>query len=313
MQYATTIIRELCALGERQLEAERKARKIIEAFLKKQNIPYSVEEYQTYIPKYQSWDLVVDGKPVACEPCGFLSGKITNNYTILSSLISSQKNINDANINFNPLANKISRSNHYFAPALAINRRDVGKVVNAKKILGSIKVKQQAHNSANILVGNSKNPKHVVFSHYDSISTGAVDNASGTALSMEYLVKYPEVMQDTLFALCGNEELSYDAPLYWGHGYRVFEASHKGLLVNAQQIVILDSFGHSKPEKITDLKTVMLGFPLISIESLLPKVNMIAGSLEGLMQFYHADNDVPGNITKENFQLAEKMLSKLLK
>jgi len=309
MQYASKLIKDLCAIGERQLAGEKKARKIIERFLKQHKIDYAVEEYDTYIPKYGRFGLTIDGKKVDCEPCGYISGKIESNYTVLSSLISSQKNIYDANINFNPACGQISRSNHYFAPALAINRKDVQKVVTAKQIDGFMTVKKTEHRSANILVGNIENPKYIVFSHYDSVSVGAVDNASGTALSLEYIVEHPEALAFTLFALCGNEELSYDAPLYWGHGYRVFEDNHGAMLENVEKILVLDSFGHSAPQKITSLDIVTLGFPIKSIGKYLPRVTMIAGSLEGLMTFYHAKNDLPKNVSPNFYAQTKEMFS----
>jgi hypothetical protein len=312
MKYAQQIIKDLTAIGERQLAGEKKARQVIESFLKAHHIPYAVEEYDTYIPKYQEWGLTVDGKKIASEPTGYVSGKISSNAVVLSSLISSQKNIYDANINFNPAADKISRSNHYFAPSLAINRRDVRKVVMGKAVSGFLKVKKTKHRSANILVGNITNPSFIVFSHYDSVATGAVDNASGTALSLEYIVENPDALKNGLFALCGNEELSYDEPLYWGHGYRVFEETHTEQLETVKQIIVLDSFGHSKPQIITALNIVTLGFPIRSIERQLSKIKMVAGSLEGLMRFYHAANDVPKNITPENYAKTKQLFHRLI-
>jgi len=312
MKYAQQIIKDLAAIGERQLDGEKKARQVIESFLKTHHVPYSVEEYDTYIPKYLDWGLTVDGKKIAAEPSGFVSGKISSNAVVLSSLISSQKNIYDTNINFNPAADKISRSNHYFAPALAVNRRDVGKVVMGKAVSGFLKVKKTKHRSANILVGNITNPSFIVFSHYDSVATGAVDNASGTALSLEYLIENPDALKNGLFALCGNEELSYDEPLYWGHGYRVFEETYAVQLETATHIIVLDSFGHSKPEIITALDIVTLGFPIRSVDRHLPKIKMIAGSLGELMRFYHAVNDVPKNITPENYAKTKKLFHRLI-
>lgn len=313
MKQAKKIISDLCAIGERQLVGEKTARKIIEDFLNGHHISFSAQEYLTEIPKYTSWGLKVDGKIVEAEPCGYVSGKIITNATLLSSLISSQKNLYDANINFNPSADRISRSNHYFAPALAIHRKDVGRVATAQKVDGFVSVQKSKHQSANILVGNLKNPKYIVFSHYDSVSTGAVDNASGTALSLEYILENPKSLEENLFALCGNEELSYDEPIYWGHGYRVFEQEYGKLLKNAKGILVLDSFGHSKPEIITDLSIVTLGFPIKKIKMYLPKIKMVAGSLNDLMRFYHASNDVPKNIDPKYFDHTKTLLHKLLR
>ncbi len=55
---------------------------------------------------------------------------------------------------------------------------------------------------------------YLVFSHYDSISSGVIDNASGTALSLYLVINYPKLLEKTLFVFAGNEELSYDEPIY---------------------------------------------------------------------------------------------------
>lgn len=303
----------MCLIPERQLKGEQQARKIIEKFLVDHGALYEVQEYDTFIPRYKKWNLLVDGKKIESLPCGYVSGKITGKDTILSSLISSQKNLYDTNINFNPSCKKISRSNHYFAPALAINRKDVGKVVMADTVLGEMVVEKKKHRSANILVGNLKNPKRIIFSHYDSVSTGAVDNASGTALSCDLIISQPELLKENLFALCGNEELSYDEPIYWGHGYREFELKYPKLLKSAKEILILDSFGHTKPQKITSVPVMTLAFPITAIEVYAPKMTVVAGSLNKLMDFYHAENDTPKEITPAYYVEAMKLVQKLMK
>lgn len=306
------IIKKLSNLGERQLEQETEACAYIESLLKENSVSYIVQTYETFVPRYIYASLTVDGKSIEVRPCGFVSGNINSNHTLLSSLISSQRNIYDANVNFNPLCPEISRSNHYFAPSLAINRRDVEKVVLGTDIRGEMKVEKKTHTSKNLLVGNVTNPAHVVVSHYDSISFGASDNASGTALSLDLIFSNSKLLENTLFALCGNEELSYDEPLYWGHGYRVLEAEYSSILDGAQQILILDSFGYSDPVVYQDIPTMLLSFPVTSIEQFAPKMKLIAGNFNGLMEYYHADNDVPENLLPEYLHKTKVLVQNLL-
>lgn len=306
------VIVTLTAIGERQLEKETKACSYILQVLDTEQIEYSVQEFDTEVPIYQHCSFMVDGEQLQVLPSGFISGTITNNHTILSSLISSQKNLYDANINFNPACKIISRSNHYFAPAFSIKRGDVQKVIDAKDILGKLEVSKTSHRSKNILVGNTKNPTIIIFSHYDSISTGAVDNASGTALSLELIVELPELQKNVLFVLCGNEELSYDEPIYWGHGYRCFEKEHGNLIKNCAQILVLDSFGHTEPIIFSDIPTMKLAFPIKDIATYAPKTKVIAGDIDALMEFYHAENDVPENIIDEYFEVTKELIIKML-
>jgi len=198
-------IHALSALGERQFQKETKACELIEKWLKREGIPYAKEKFKTYLPRFQEVKLTADGKEIPCAGSSFVSGVIEGTNHLISSLTSSQNFLYTDNINFNPACNGVSRSNHYFAPSLAIPKKYVPVVCSAKKVFGSVKVEKKAHESANILVGNRKNPNYLVFSHYDSISTGAIDNASGTALSLHLATNHKELLKKALFLFCGNE------------------------------------------------------------------------------------------------------------
>lgn len=306
------LITELTAINERQLEGEVQARKLLENFLHTNGIEYTTDEYTTYIPKYNDWGLSVDGKTIECLPCGYISGEINSKSTILSSTISSQKNLYDSNINFNPYCSEISRSNFYFAPALAISRSDVQAVVEADKVQGFLEVDKVKHISANLLFGNITNPKRVIFTHYDSVGRGAVDNASGTALTLDVAIQNPAWLDETLFAVCGNEEMSYDEGIYWGHGYREFAEKYKEILETVEAIYVLDSLGHSAPQIISDVSTMTLAFPVDNIDELAYKTRVIAGDLGKLMKFYHADNDKAENIIDSYYFDTYEMLYNLV-
>lgn len=306
------IIKTLSEMGERQFAVEQQARAYIEGFLATANVIFTVQEYETYLPKYNAWSLLADGENIECLPCGLVSGEVKSADVLLSSLISSQKNFYDANINFNPRCEAISRSNHYMAPALAVKASDVGKILQARTVEGCIEVEKTSHTSANILVGNAVNPKTLIVSHYDSISSGAVDNASGTALSLKLIVESEKLLSDTLFILCGNEELSYDETIYWGHGYREFEAAYQDIIRTVEKIIVLDSFGYSPTELITDIDVVRLAFPISSIRKNLSKITLLSGSYTELMAFYHAENDKLEFIKEKYFTEAEQIVRGLL-
>ena len=72
------------------------------------------------------------------------------------------------------------------------------KICKAKKIDGEIRVSKETRNIEDILVGNIKNPKHIIFAHYDSIEIGAIDNASGVAFSLSILIKNKEILKESL-------------------------------------------------------------------------------------------------------------------
>ena len=294
------IVKDLVSIGDRQLERETQAFLYIKHFLDMNNVSYSLQKYNTFVPKFLKYSLVADGKKIDCLPSGFVSGKIEDKHSIIST-ISGIEFVEDLpNINFNPECKGISRGDHYNAPALSVKYSDITKICNAKKVEGELLVEKTKHESVNILVGNTKNPKNILFSHYDSIQCGAVDNASGVALSLDLIVNNPEILKDNLLAICGNEELAYDKDYYWGYGYRVFEKKFPIHFQNAKKIIVLDSFGFTEPVLNKDIDIVILGFPVYSLKKYIKKISMISGEISELMKFYHSDLDIP-SLIKENF------------
>lgn len=250
-------------------------------------------------PRIQKETLKIDRRAVPCVATAMVSGNINTPNHLISSITSSQNFLFVENINFNPLCKTISRSNHYFAPALAVPRRFVSKIMNSRQLIGIVRVKKTRHISANILVGNHVNPRYLIFSHYDSLYGGAADNASGTVLSLYLAVNNPNLRKNTLFVFAGNEELSYDKPIYWGHGYRVFEQRHKKLLQRAKNILVLDCIGFSKTFFASDEKVVRLGFPIHSLSKVISKTRLVIGDMQKMMAFYHSELDRPTLINEQ--------------
>jgi len=307
-----TIISSLAAFGERQFVQNDAARDYISTVLDQLSISYTFETYDTDLPVYQRATLTVDGVSIPCQGSGLVSGEITSVDTLLSSLISSQKNLYDANINFNPRCTEISRSNHYFAPALSVVASDVSRLLAAEKIHGVLEVNKRTTQTGYFLLGNIANPQTIVFSHFDSIGLGAVDNASGVALAIELIKDNPKLLEHVLFVIDGNEELSYDEGIYWGHGYRVFEERYIKLIDQTKSILVLDSFGYSTPELITDVEIMTLALPIKNIQTHKSKMKLLSGSYGELMNFYHAANDQPELINDRYWQESKLLIEQEL-
>ena len=252
---------------------------------------HPTQNFSTFIPEYKKAELFADGKKIPVKPTCFVSGKIKDKKAILSSLISLERFVEDTNINFNPCCREFSRGNHYFAPSVAVRPKDLKKICDAKVVTGEVIVRKQKHQSKNILVGNRENPKNILFCHYDSIGPGAVDNASGTAVLLELILSHPETLKNNLYVIAGNEELSYDKPIYWGFGYRVFEKQYPLLLKNANQIFCVDCVGNGKTVFDQNIEIVRLGLPIKNLQKYLCKMYAVYGDFEKLMEVYHGDND----------------------
>ncbi|MCX6742735.1 MAG: M28 family peptidase, partial [Candidatus Parcubacteria bacterium] len=234
-----TLIKKLCDLGERQLGQEIKASKLLMAELEKYKVKFKLQYFPTKVPLIKSATLTADRRKIQALGCSMVSGMIKNKFKLATPVLKPLKK-EEVNINYNPKCAAISQSDFYFVPALAINKRDVSRIKKARYVEGEIKVQAQKHRSLNILVGNLKNPKNIIFAHYDSIGPGAVDDGSGVAALMRLIIDYPKLEKVNLFVLAGNEELSYDTPYYWGRGYRAFEKKYAQLLNNAKKILVVD-------------------------------------------------------------------------
>lgn len=282
-------------------------------FLRRKNIPLRTHSYKVAIPDVRRAVLRADGRLVSCEGCSMLGGRIMGKYKMISSLVSSAVLQDEANINFNPRASTISKANYYFAPSVAVDQKGLAAVLKAKKVEGEVVVKKTMHTSTDILVGNSKNPEFVCIAHYDSINAGAIDNASGVAVLMGAVLERPEFLQRGLFVFAANEELSYDKPVYWGHGFRVFEKKFHSILERAKRIVVIDSVGNGKTVRITDPDVVRLGFPIINAKRWSKKITFLAGDFDHLMSVYHSNADDGRGMSEKWLRDARAQLEKALR
>ncbi|MES2225916.1 MAG: M28 family peptidase [Patescibacteria group bacterium] len=305
------IAEELVALGERQGDTAILAADTLARRLKEKNIEYQVETIDTWLPVASS-SLTVDGKNVDSAPTSFIGGNISGKDALVSSLIPTRYLIDMPNINFNPRSRALSLPNFYFAPSLAVRSQDVDRILAGTKIEGVVEVEKRQYALPQLLVGNSTDPANIVFSHYDSIGPGAIDNASGTAVSLS-LAMDADFRKNTLFVFDPNEELSYDHPTYWGHGYRVFESRHADLLEKASRILVIDCVGNGVPQAISDPRILNLAFPILGLEKLLDKTLTIGGDIEKMLEVYQSDIDFTDLLTEKYLLETKDLIAGLLK
>lgn len=305
-------VKQLLKFSPRQLGNETKAGKYLMALLRQNKVNFQLQLFSFYHPDFIKAALFADGRKIASQAISFVSGKIEGKNNLISSLSSAKRDF--PFISFNPNCAAISASGRAInQPALAISKIDLPKILSAKKVQAQVVVKKIRHRSQNILVGNLNNPRNLVFSHYDSINTGAVDNASGTAVSLQLILNRQDLLKNNLFILSGNEELSYDFPVYWGHGYREFEKKYLHLMKRAKKILAIDCVGNARPRSYTDAYWVNEGFPIKNVNKFLPKTALVAGDLNKLMTVYHSRLDDLSQINQIYLNQAYAYLLKLLK
>ena len=303
-------IKRLVSFSPRQLDGETKAANFIIDLLKNNNIQYCLDYFFTFIPKIEEAVLMADKKIIPCQGCSFIGGEIKDKDYIISSLIFTGFFIDKPNINFNPKCPGISLSTFYPTPAVAISPKSLPLILKAKKVYGKVEVRKVKHKAVNILVGNMNNPKTIIFAHYDSINAGAIDNASGVAVITSIILER-RFLNDNLFVYSANEELSYDFPIYWGYGFRVFEKRYYKLLSKAKKILVVDSVGHSQTKIFRDETLMKLAFPINNLQKLKNKILVFSGEdLDNLFKVYHSNLDLPKGIKLKFLQDAKECVSK---
>lgn len=306
------LVKALCALGERQGPQALRAARIIIRALERANVPYKIEQVEAHLPVATS-KLTADGRSIDSAPTAFVPGRIDDAAALTSSLIPSRYLIDVPNINVNPSSKALSRSNFYFAPSLAIRKTDVPKLLKASHVRGEVRVRKARYALPQILVGNTEDPSTILFTHFDSLGPGAIDNASGTAVCLALALEESEILKRALIVFDPNEELSFDHPTYWGHGYREFERRHPKLLQKARRIISIDSVGNGKPSVIRDPKILNLAFPIKGLARLQQKTLTIAGDIEGLMKVYHSEADLPRLLSERYLEQARALARSLIR
>jgi hypothetical protein len=303
-------VKELVDLSPRFAHGEEKAAQYIRTVLDTHKVTYTDQEYEVAVPVPEKVTLIADGKKIECRNVGMEGGTFEGKDNLVSSLFWGDTDFYyPQNINFNPRCDgAVSMALYYKHPALAIRRSDIETILNAEKIHGETIVKPYTFTGHNFLVGNRKNPKTIIFTHYDCWETGAIDNASGTAVLMDTVLHNPELFKNNLFVIAGTEEISYDEPIYWGKGYREFQKEYSVLLEKADSLKVIDGVGYSEHQWITDPHIVILGLPLDTFETYQSKCSMITGDFDFLMEIYHSSDDTPDLLSENRLRDAQKLL-----
>ena len=255
---------------------------------------FKVQKFSTQVQVVTSVQLRLDGENVGCLGCSFESGKITSK----------------KQIHFSSHSDYISTPNYYQTPSVSISRLDQEKLNQVKEIDGNVTVEKYSYLSQNFLVGNIDDPKTIIFTHYDSLWGGAIDNAGGVSVCLKLISDNPSQIKNNLFVFAGNEELSYDFPNYWGYGYRQFEKYYLPQLRQARKIIVVDGVGLTSPDIFTeDLDSFL---PLKNLKTFQNKIKVISSKQAEVLKCYHCQEDTPEKISLEYLNQSENLIAQML-
>ncbi|MDT7890475.1 MAG: hypothetical protein RQ869_00190 [Candidatus Nanopusillus sp.] len=282
--------------------------KYIKENLEKVRIDFFDQYFKVSIPFDEgSYILLDNGEKIIGKANSFVSGYFEEKNIYSSQNINQEISI--PHINYNQYYDAFSGVIFYDFPVINIKKSDLIKVINSGEIKVYVNVKRKLIKTENILVGNIKNPKNIIFTHFDTIFNGALDNSSGTATLLYGIINNKININENLIVFSGCEELSYDRPYYWGYGYRVFEYEYKEILEKSKKIIVYDMLGHSKPILTKDY--IKEAFPIMS-EYLYEKSILISESNNDWIKFYHSDADTIDKINEDYIEEGLNLLLKIL-
>lgn len=305
-----SLICEFHKLSPRLLDNQIKTANLIKSIFSDRSIEFTTESFPTLTPVFTKFELKVDGQKIPCQPTSLVSGTIDKNCHIVDSSIE-YADYNKPNLNYNGKSDAISRASHYPVPSLAFSRLNLQLVKNATSISGLVEVKKVPHTSQNIILGNFSNPTNMVFSHFDSLEGGAMDNASGTAASIITIINHPELLTNNLFILSSDEELSFEKPDYWGKGYREFQKLHTNLFDSTKKIYLIDGLGLTPAT--AHQHEIKEFFPIIDIEKYIPKTFAISCDIPPQWSVYHSSEDTPEKLNQQYLDQSLQLINDLLK
>ncbi len=298
------IIQKLSDIAPRYGIGETKAGEVIIRQLEVSGITYLKESFKSSVPYFVKAELFADDIAIECLGSSLVSGKIENANHLISAFGNSGEN-HPFNISYSPITDEISVVDIYREPSVTISRKSVVQIVMAKEVWGEVIVEKQDFETANILVGNTQNPKSIVIAHYDNlfVGKGALDNAGAVVIMFEIIKNDPKIIENNLFVFSGNEEVSYDDyKTKSGYGFRKFEEKHFDILKNCWQIIVIDGIG------VSDASFSQNGLDWVlqvkCLDEIRNKVFWLQNDQSEVLKYFHTKADTIENISEKYLQQA---------
>lgn len=293
---------------------EKLAIKFILKNLEEKNVSLDVQWFKNSVPNGKC-KLEVDGEKIKCMHASFSSGKIDEKNLVANTIV--RQSFESPNISFNPYCKDISLATFYFKTSICIKSSDVKKIIEAEYISGKVKIKKEKFKTANILVGKIRNPKKIIFAHFDTVLSGCIDNSASIALLINLIFEGKDkILKDALIVFSGSEELSFEKPYYWGYGYRIFESEFYEVLKKSKSIIVVDCIGFDYSYISKDEELLKEAFPIKNFNKFFNKIFLLTSisqkNIKYFYSFYHSNLDL-SNLVKDYYvQQAKRKILEII-
>jgi len=278
-------------LTPRLWENEERVLQMIEGFLGKGKV-YR-QDFRVMYPLYE-YEFLINGKDVFALPAGIKSGEVDK---VFINGLDVEEAVLPSFFTYNPFCRTASTPSFYNATSLAISSSVMGHLQITDDYYAKLKVKFKRFKSGNLLVGNMSDPRTIVFTHFDSLWGGVIDNAVGVAILL-VLLKYGVVdKKKVLVVFAGSEELNIEGrEVDWAKGYKMFLEDYSDLALNAEKIYIVDVIGRSKESFRIHANESILNkaFPFEELKEgneIFKKAKGIFNDFESIKSIYHSPLD----------------------
>ena len=255
--------------------------------LERKGLEYERYAYPVAAPSW-SWYLRADGEEVRSLPFGLSSGEYEGPPKVVKLELDEAPP--EGSIAYvDGSASEIRTPTFSSGPALAVSPRDAERISKSKKVEWALRVRTVETFGLAYLVGDLDSAKRVIVTHYDSLWSGSVDNASGTTLALEMLDLVD--LKKNAFVFVGFAEINMKEGEYWLPSFKSVVGAYSELFERAEEVVVVDCVGTGAAGWIEDKEYVEAYSPFGA-----KKLKIYGTPLRDMQDYYHGTNDTPDKV-----------------
>ena len=255
--------------------------------LERKGLEYERYTYPVAAPSW-SWYLRADGKEVRSLPFGLSSGEYEGPPKVVK--VGLDEAPPEGSIAYvDGSVSEIRTPTFSSGPALAVSPRDAESVSKAKRVEWALRVRTVETFGFTYLIGDLDSAERAIITHYDSLWSGSVDNASGTTLALEMLDLVD--LKKNVFVFVGFAEINMKEEEYWLPSFKSVVGAYAELFERVKEVVVVDCVGTGAAGWIKDKEYVEAYSPF-GVE----RLRVYGTPLKDMQDYYHGTNDTPDKV-----------------